>query len=61
MVSRHSDYYRTTGIDKAKTMQPYELLDRDCPGALALLEAAEAEVAAEGLKGEEAFLVTLAS
>ena len=42
------------------SLQPYELLDHDCPGALKLLQSVNAAVAAENLNGEAAFLTTLA-
>jgi hypothetical protein len=45
---------------RRSSVEPYELLDQDCPDAVALLESVNAEVAAEGLNGEAAFLATLA-
>jgi len=40
-------------------MEPYELLDPDCPDAIAFGKATEAEVAIEGLVGEAAFRESL--
>lgn len=40
--------------------EPYELLDQSCPGALALLRSVNTEVEAQGLRGEAAFVATLA-
>jgi hypothetical protein len=58
-VRRARHHAAGTGAVTDEHLQPFDLLDHDCPDAIAFVKAAEAEVDAEGLVGEAAFRESL--